>query len=186
MNNQPKILIVVALMMPLLYYVCFHYGWNNSVHNWWWVCCGWTAAGLYGTFHAFQKPTSRVHLAALNAVYLLMIFSLSVFTILEGWGMTPRNWWLVVIPYCAAAALPPFDSVSRYLLWWRPLPKETGYNSLVVEWLTSACVEALNSLSEDATPEDRANAIDYIRDQLTAIGDPAIRQHVEDNLPEQG
>lgn len=192
MTQSPKVLAFVALAMPLLYYVCFHYGWNNNVHNWWWVCAGWTAAGAYGALHARYEPTEGPHynvrVAIFSAIYLLMIFSLSVFTILEGWGMTPRNWWLVVIPYCFAAALPPFNTVSEKLLFWRPQRKPDPLQHIYIDWLTSACVEALNAL-EFGDEEERMNAVKYIREQLDAVGNPVFRESLEDHInhrPEQG
>lgn len=188
MNQSPKVLAVIAMAMPILYYVCFHFGWNNNVHNWWWVCGGWTAAAAYGFFHAAYEPTEgpnyRVRAAIFSAIYLLMIFSLSVFTILEGWGMQPRNWWLVVIPYCFAAALPPFNVISEKLLFWRPLPEPDPLQHLYIEWLTSACVDALNAM-EYGDEEDREASIKYIRDQLAAVGNPVIRRHLTEVLNEK-
>lgn len=102
-----------------LYLVCFHYGWGMDVHSWAWVFgCWWAALFAAGAF-ALPIWNTPFKMAVKTAIYLATVFCLSCWAIMYGWGMHPRNWVLVVIPYCIAGCMPPFNTVSKHLMFWR-------------------------------------------------------------------
>lgn len=171
MNARIGVLLFVLCVMPVMYFACFHWGWGNDVRSWGWIIGCHIGAFAYAGLHTAFDWRSRVSRAVLTAIYLLTIFSLSCFAIIYGWGMHPRNWWLICIPYAFAAALPPFNTVSVGLLFWRPVPEPTPREHAYIEWLTAGCVEALNAL--DPEMPDQARAMIFIREQLAAVGNPA-------------
>lgn len=183
MNLKLWYLIFVLLVMPVMYYVCFHYGWGNTVHSWGWVIGCHLGAAAFAGIHGFTKQRHRWTRVVMTAIYLLMIFSLSCFAIIFGWGMHPLNWWLICIPYAFAATLPPFDETSRHLMFWKPEPQPKPEEHVYIAWLTAGCVEALNLIQayydHGATIEDFNAAETFIREQLEAIGNPVVRRKVE-------
>lgn len=115
-------LLGYAFLLTLLgglYYVCFHFGWGMDVHSWAWIIGLWVASLFAGGIFSLPWWGTPRRMAVKTAIYLVTVFCLSCWAIIYGWGMHPRNWWLVVIPYCIAGCFPPFNTVSRYLLWWR-------------------------------------------------------------------
>lgn len=118
-------LVLLFLSMPVTYVVCFHFGWGRDVRSWEWIIGCWGVSLVWAVIHAmngvWRTPFRR---AIRTALYLGMIFSLSCLAIIYGWGMQPRSWVMIVVPYAMAASLPPFNQISRYLLWWRPQPRD--------------------------------------------------------------
>jgi hypothetical protein len=113
-----KLMVVLATLFGI-YWACFHYGWGMNVYSWSWVLgCWWAAIFAAGGF-ALPIWKTPFLMAVKTAIYLATVFCLSCWAIIYGWGMSPRNWWLVIIPYSIAACMPPFDTVSKYLLFWR-------------------------------------------------------------------
>ena len=119
-----KLVVILACLFGT-YLICFHYGWGMDVHSWAWVFgCWWAALFAAGAF-ALPIWNTPKRMAVKTAIYLGTVFCLSCFAIIYGWGMTPRNWWLVVIPYAIAGFMPPFNQVSRHLMFWRPVVDPT-------------------------------------------------------------
>lgn len=113
-----KLLLILAGLLGT-YLICFHYGWGLDVHSWSWVFACWFAALFFAGVFALPIWGTPILMAVKTAIYLATIFCLSCWAIIYGWGMHPRNWWLVIIPYAIAGCLPPFNHVSRHLLFWR-------------------------------------------------------------------
>lgn len=113
-----KFTIIFAALFGM-YLVCFHYGWGMDVHSWTWVFGCWWAALFAGGAFALPIWGTPKRMAVKTAIYLATVFCLSCWAIIYGWGMHPRNWWLVVIPYAIAGFMPPFNEISKHLFFWR-------------------------------------------------------------------
>lgn len=122
MKKAILLLIGVLLGMPVLYVVCFHFGWGQEVRSAPWIIWTYLAAVIYGVcagVAAYFLPTDKPLIrAAMAATYYIAIFLLSCLAIIYGWGMYPRSWIVIIVCYACAAFLPPFSSITKQLRFW--------------------------------------------------------------------
>lgn len=115
-------LIASLVVLPVLYVICFHFGWGNPIISAPWIFWCYVAGLIYAIGHAIATVVlpsdNRWVLLGLTGFYYVSIFALSCLAIIHGWGMYPKNWIVIVVSYAAAALLPPFSQVTQYLNPW--------------------------------------------------------------------
>lgn len=116
-------LVAALVLLPILYIICFHFGWGNPFHSVRWIIGCYIAALVYAVAQAVAihclPSKNRKTIAALTLMYYTWMFTLSCTAIIFGWDMHPQSWTVIVVCYVLAAFLPPFSEVSRQLFFWQ-------------------------------------------------------------------
>ena len=123
-------LVAALIVLPVLYILCFHFGWGNPFHSVRWIIGCYIAALVYAVAQAvalhFLPSKNRKTIAALTLAYYLWMFTLSCTAIIFGWDMHPKSWTVIVVCYALAAFLPPFSEVSQQLFFWKEHSEEAS------------------------------------------------------------